>query len=241
MIELQQATIRSGSFELADLSLLVKRGEGLQLQGASGSGKTTLLEAICGLRPIVTGKLFLEGQLATDWPPHQRAIGYVPQDLALFTTHTVQANLSYGLERQGFGRKQAVDRVVEIAELLQIDHLLDRRVRLLSGGEARRVAIGRAMAPRPKILLLDEPLAGLDQSLRQELLSMLESLRATTEMTLIHVSHDSLGSNVLADRSVHLVGGQLLEVDKQPKSQVSPALPDAPSTKRAERVQSSTS
>ena len=158
MIALENIALRQGSFELSDLSLELASGEYGVLMGRSGCGKTTLLEAVCGLRNIAGGRIILGGRDVTQLPPAERGVGYVPQDRALFPTMLVREQLAFALVLRALGQAEIAGRVDELAELLGITGLLDRTPDKLSGGEAQRVALGRALAHAPAVLCLDEPL-----------------------------------------------------------------------------------
>src|SRR5438128_8659579 len=178
MITLTNVTIRAGAFTLADVSFDVPAGGYAALMGKTGSGKTTILEAICGLRPVSNGRITLAERDVTGWPPAKRGLGYVPQDRALFNTMTVAEHLAFALFIRRWPRAAVEERVRELAELLGLTGLLERKPRGLSGGEAQRVALARALAFHPRILILDEPLAALDSDTRQEMFALLHSVRA---------------------------------------------------------------
>lgn len=209
MIDLQAVSIAAGSFLLSELDLRVERGEYAVLMGPSGQGKTTILEAICGLRKVTAGKILIDGHEVTRWPPADRQIGYVPQDLALFPTMTVRENLEFALRLRNAPRQQIAERTEELAHLLSIPHLLDRGVKHLSGGEAQRVALGRALSFRPAVLLLDEPLSALDEARRHDMQNLLRSVQQNTGVTTLHVTHSADEAEALADRVLTL-GGEAL-------------------------------
>ena len=211
MIHAEAITVCAGDFRLEKLSLRVANGEYAVLMGPSGAGKTTLLEALAGLRPVAAGRLLLAGVDATTLPPAERGVGYVPQDVSLFTTMRVRDNLGYGLRVRGIERSAIEHRVGEVARLLGVERLLDRKPATLSGGEARRVALGRAIGFRPKVLLLDEPLSGLDDATRHEVADALEAVRAATGASVLHVTHDARDVDRLADRCFRLDRGRLTE------------------------------
>lgn len=175
----------------------------LALTGVSGAGKTSVLEAIAGLCTPVSGRIEVLGRVLFDQavridvPPHRRSIGYVFQDLRLFPHLSVRGNLGYGARRGAPGRF-GFD---EVVALLGLEPLLARRTRHLSGGEARRVAIGRALLSQPSLLLLDEPLTGLDPARRDELIPWLRRLR-DTGVPMLYVSHQSEEIRQLAE-AVH--------------------------------------
>lgn len=211
MIELADLAVRCGSFRLEGLTLRVAAGEHAVLTGPSGAGKTTLLEALAGLRPISVGSLRLNGHDAADLPPAARRIGYVPQEGALFTNLRVRDNLAYGLRARRVERQAIAERVDEIAELLGLGGLLDRWPVSLSGGEARRVALGRAIASAPEVLLLDEPLTGLDDTARATVAAAIRSVHTATRATLLQVSHDRRDAEQLGVRVLRLEAGVLTE------------------------------
>ncbi|HST43787.1 MAG TPA: ATP-binding cassette domain-containing protein [Luteimonas sp.] len=163
----------------------------IALGGASGAGKTSVLHAIAGLvRPLsgyieVEGRRLFDSARGIDLPPHERRIGYVFQDTRLFPHLDVRANLHYGRRGPGFDAAGSTD----IVELLGIGHLLGRRTANLSGGEAQRVALGRALLSQPAVLLLDEPLSMLDQARRDELIPYLQRVRDRTRLPIVYVSH----------------------------------------------------
>lgn len=218
MIEADRLTVASGDFCLAEVSFRVRAGEYAVVRGPSGAGKTTLLEALCGLRAVTSGRVLLDGVEVTDWPPGDRNVGLVPQDVALFTTMSVRDNLAYGLRVRGEDRHGSDRRVEEVAAMLYIEALLDRGTPGLSGGEARRVAIGRAIAFRPKVLLLDEPLAGLDEAACEGVVDVLGAIRDSS-VAVLHVTHDQREAVRLATRVLSIRDGRL------EASAVTPALP----------------
>ena len=194
-LELRDLLIQQENFRLGPLSLEVSEGCHAVLIGPTGSGKTTLLEVIAGLRAPQSGSVFSFGIDITAHPPGDRGIGYVPQDACVFPTMTVRQNLAFGLAIRKAPVKIQTERFSELAEKLQLTHLLERKAVGLSGGEAQRVSIGRALAFRPKLLLLDEPMSAIDDETKEAVLALLE-LEATT---VLHVSHDRPEVERLAD------------------------------------------
>lgn len=211
MIELAELAIRCGDFRLDGLTLRIAAGEYAVLTGPSGAGKTTLLEALAGLRPISGGSLRLNGHDAAGLVPAERRIGYVPQEGALFTNQRVRDNLAYGLRARRAERQAIAERVAEVAELLGLSELLDRWPVSLSGGEARRVALGRAIASTPEVLLLDEPLTGLDDTARATVAGAIRTVHTATRATLLHVSHDRRDADQRGVRVLRLEDGVLSE------------------------------
>jgi molybdate/tungstate transport system ATP-binding protein len=205
MIILEHIDVIQGRFSLCDLHMEIPRGAYAVLMGSTGSGKTTLLEVICGLRQPDGGQVMLDGRNVTHATPAARDVGYVPQDGALFKTMTVFEQLAFALAIRRETPAAIDARVTELADLLGIDHLLDRSVRDLSGGERQRVALGRALSFHPGILLLDEPLAALDDETRSHIMGLLKTVHAQTGVTVLHVTHNmkeatELGTQVLCIR-----------------------------------------
>lgn len=211
MIALENVALSAGGFRLEGVGFEVGSGVYAVLMGKTGSGKTTLLEAICGLRALRGGAVRVGGRDVTALPPGERGIGYVPQDRALFPTMTVREQLGFGPSVRGWKPAEISARVDELAALLGISALLDRRPAGLSGGEAQRVALGRALAARPDTLLLDEPLTALDDETREGMMALLGSVRKAAPVTVIHVTHSRDEARRLADRILVLRDGTVRE------------------------------
>lgn len=211
MIELKEVTITAGQFSLKDVSFSVLEGEYAVLMGQTGQGKTTILEAICGLRTVACGKILIRKQDVTHWAPADREIGFVPQDLALFPTMNVSEHLGFGLGIRGMPLKATENRIHELAALLGIESLLKRSVHGLSGGESQRVALGRALAFRPSVLLLDEPFSALDDDTRTEMYTLLQSVTQSTGVTTLHITHSQAEARVLANRRFLVQDGAVKE------------------------------
>ena len=208
MIAVSNLTLRLGDFALEQVSFEVPTGCYAVLMGKTGCGKTSVLEAICGLRPIVSGTIHLANQEVTQLKPAARGIGYVPQDGALFETMTVEQNLGFALDVRRVDAETIRARVQELARLLEIEPLLNRYPKFLSGGERQRVALGRALAFHPKVLLLDEPLSALDDETRHHLYEVLQRIRAHFEVTALHVTHSREEARELADRVIRIEDGK---------------------------------
>ncbi|MGL6076141.1 MAG: ABC transporter ATP-binding protein [Fimbriiglobus sp.] len=185
MIELRSITIHQGRFALTDYSLTVAKGEHVALMGPTGCGKTTILEVLVGLRLPTSGSVWLAGRDVTHLPPAERGIGYVPQDAAIFRSQTVFENLAFGLTI----RKRPTTLVAALAERLHLAHKLEDSARDLSGGEAQRLALGRALVWEPSLLLLDEPFHALDASTQTDMLRLLEHEQARRDLTILQVAH----------------------------------------------------
>ena len=185
---------------LQNLSIYIGAGEVVALTGPSGSGKTTLLRCIAGLEVVESGTILLSGEEITSKPAHLRRIGLVFQDNQLFPHLNVAKNISYSLMIQGTKQKLMDEKVAEVLELVGLTHLSKREVFKLSGGEAKRIAVARALVAQPKVLLLDEPLNGLDKELHARLLADLGTLLRLRGTTTLHVTHDQDEANAIADR-----------------------------------------
>lgn len=206
---------RFSSFTL-DVELELREGV-TALFGPSGSGKTTVLNLLAGLvRPdrgtiIADGKTLFDRAAGIDMPAHRRAIGYVFQDLRLFPHLNVAHNLDYG--RFMSGRRRDEKEAAHLIDLLGIGHLLQRRPATLSGGEAARVAIARALLAKPRLLLLDEPLAALDTARKDDILPYLERLAADIGTPMIYVSHAEAEVRRLAQRIVRIEQGRVVGIE----------------------------
>ncbi|MGA2031076.1 MAG: ATP-binding cassette domain-containing protein [Thermoguttaceae bacterium] len=214
MIALSEIAVCQGAFSLQNITIEVPAGAYGVLMGKTGSGKTTLLEAICGLRPVAAGSVRLMGRDVTRLKPAARNIGYVPQDIALFSTLTVREHLAFALVVRRWRRAAVRARVDELARLLGIAPLLDRKPRGLSGGEAQRVALGRAIAMHPDVLLFDEPLSALDDDTRHEMHELLRFVRKQMPVTVLHVTHNRDEAARLGDCFFQLRDGRVLEVPR---------------------------
>ncbi|WP_018970527.1 ATP-binding cassette domain-containing protein [Rubritalea marina] len=199
MLAIDQLTIHSGEFSLEAISLQLEKGRTLSVMGPSGSGKTTLMEALAGLRPIDEGSIHLAGREITHLPPRTRGIAIVPQDNALFPHLNVLENISFGICKRQHKRDEILDIVEQLAQQLNIEKLLKRNIQKLSGGEAKRVAIGRALAAKPMLLCLDEAFSGLDSENYEESLNLVQNVIATNALTTIHVTHSLKEAQRLGD------------------------------------------
>ncbi len=209
MIELRNVSIRAGAFALTDVSLTIPKGEYAVLMGRTGRGKTTILEAICGLRTVDAGQILVGDTDVTCWSPADRAIGYVPQDLALFPNLNVRSHLEFALRIRKHSRLMIAERVKEVSEVLGIAHLLDRSIHKLSGRESQRVALGRAISFRPAVLLLDEPLSALDETSRNHIQILLKKINRDLNVTVLHVTHSTEEADTLADKQFRLDEGRI--------------------------------
>lgn len=213
MIRLEKVSIHQGDFSLSEIDLQVNDGAYATLMGPSGVGKTTLLESICGLRRVKSGRIFFGDQEITKLAASQREVGFVPQDLALFPTMRVDHQIGFGLSVRKQSASSIKTRVDEIAELLEIAHLLERFPGGLSGGEQQRVALGRAIAFRPKLLCLDEPLSSLDEPTRIRMVELLKNIHEYERVTVLHVTHNQGDALSLATQKFELDSGRIHQTD----------------------------
>ena len=211
MIRFDNIAWRAEAFALANISFTVPTGSYGVLMGRTGGGKTSLLEIICGLRQPTAGAIWLGEHEVTQLAPGERGLGYVPQDGALFPTMTVREQLGFALRVRHRPAAEIARRVDELAPELGIAHLLDRRPPGLSGGERQRVALGRALAARPQVLLLDEPLSALDDDTREPLADLLHRVQRETAVTVLHITHHLSEATRLADVLFRLDAGEVVE------------------------------
>ena len=205
MLSLDEVTVGAGQFVLPPFSLEIAMGECVALMGPSGCGKTTLLETVCGLREgLIGGRIILDGVDVTDLPPGARGIGLVPQDVALFPSLTVREQLEFGPKLHRWNASEVSERIEGLAADLGLEKLLDRSPEGLSGGEARRVALGRALALRPRLLCLDEALTGLDEARHEEVLGVIRKMIDREGVTALHVTHSRKEAGSIADRVVEM-------------------------------------
>ncbi len=209
---------------LCGVSFTVAAGETVCLLGASGSGKSTLLRIIAGLEKPERGDVLWDGRSLADVPVHRRNFGLMFQDYALFPHRDVAENVAFGLRMHGLLQNEIATRVQETLEKVNMAGFAHRRVTDLSGGEQQRVALARALAPRPRLLMLDEPLGALDRALKEQVEEELRRLLHVTDMPAIYVTHDQEEAFAVSDRLVLLNHGQVVqnggpaEVYQQPAS-----------------------
>lgn len=193
---------RGGQRILDHVRLSVAAGERVSLHGRSGCGKTTLLHAIAGLIDVTSGTIYIDGHDITTVPAHRREVGVVFQDNRLFPQFTVADNVTYGLRVRGASKRDRRAAATTWLARVGLSGFDDRRIHSLSGGEAKRVALARALALEPRLLLLDEPLTGLDEELHDRLLDDLRALFDSLKTTVVHVTHDRAEGARLCGRSV---------------------------------------
>ena len=212
LLEHVSKVFAGGVEAVRDLDLHVADGETVSVLGPSGSGKTTLLRLIAGLEDATAGTIRFDGRPADGLPPRQRNVAMVFQDDALYPHLTVRGNLGFGATMRRLGREEVRRRVDEAARLLGLADLLDRLPRALSGGERRRVALGRTVVIEPACTLYDEPLGGLDAGLKRRLRLELKGLHRRMKRTGLYVTHDQAEALSLGDRVLVLAGGHVRQV-----------------------------
>ena len=180
--------------------------------GPSGCGKSTLLRMIAGLEEITSGEMLIDGEQVNDLPPDKRGLAMVFQTYALYPHMTVAENMAFSLRLAGVPKAKRYERAREVARILQLEPLLNRKPKELSGGQRQRVAIGRALIRSPKVFLFDEPLSNLDAALRVQMRLELASLHDSLQATMIYVTHDQVEAMTLADKIVVLQGGIVEQV-----------------------------
>jgi len=212
-IEIRNVSKRFGDFQaLADVSLDVDGGSLTALLGPSGSGKSTLLRIVAGLERADAGEIRLAGEDATVLAPQQRGVGFVFQHYAAFKHMTVRDNIAFGLEIRKRPKAEVRARVDELLDLVQLQGFGDRYPAQLSGGQRQRMALARALAPEPKVLLLDEPFGALDARVRAELRVWLRRLHEETHTTTVFVTHDQEEAMEVADSVVVMNKGRVEQV-----------------------------
>ena len=225
MIDIKGLTVDLGDFILKGADLRVEKGEYFIILGPTGAGKTVLLEAIAGLHPVRSGEIWMGGKDITKLEPEKRGIGFVYQDYALFPHLSVRDNILFGLKRRKHTKKETAEALEWLVELLQIKHLLERKPGTLSGGEAQKVSLARALSTNPEVVFLDEPLSALDPEQRERVQRELRDIQRRLGQTFVHVTHDFEEAVALGDRIAVLGEGRIVqvgtpeEVFRQPNSE----------------------
>ncbi len=219
-VKLEDVSKKFGEFVAVErINLEIRDGEFFVLLGPSGSGKTTTLRMIAGLEKPTEGRIYIDDKDVTDLPPKDRNIAMVFQNYALYPHLTVYDNIAFALKlkRKGlkrmYSREEIDSKVREVAELLHIEELLNKKPSQLSGGQQQRVALGRAIVRNPNAFLFDEPLSNLDAKLRMEMRVELKKLHQRLKATMIYVTHDQLEAMTLGDRIMVLNEGKVMQVD----------------------------
>lgn len=194
------------------VSVDIRKNEFFTLLGPSGCGKTTLLRLIAGFEQPTSGTILLDGADLSAKPPYQRPVNTVFQNYALFPHMTVTENISFGLEMLGRPKDEIKAVTADMLRLVRLDAMADRRITQISGGQQQRVALARALAPKPKVLLLDEPLSALDLQLRKDMQLELKRLQTDTGITFVFVTHDQDEALTMSDRIAVMDGGKILQI-----------------------------
>jgi ABC-type Fe3+/spermidine/putrescine transport system ATPase subunit len=210
-VEVQDVQVHVGGFKLEGIDLTVDEGQYFILLGPTGVGKTILLETLAGIHRVVRGRIWIDSQDVTHMTPEERRISYVPQDYALFPNMNVRENIAFGLKIKKMAKSQIDEQVANYARRLGIAYLLDRPPQQLSGGEKQRVALARALIIRPRVLLMDEPLAALDRANRSDFWIMLQEVHREFRVTVIHVTHDLEEAFILGDRIGVFIQGRIVQ------------------------------
>ncbi|WP_209424828.1 ABC transporter ATP-binding protein [Pararhodobacter sp. SW119] len=197
---------------LTDIDLQIRSGEFFTLLGPSGCGKTTLLRVIAGFEQPTGGSLQIDGKEVAGLGPNQRPVNTVFQNYALFPHMTVAQNIGFGLKMQGRPRAEVAATTDEMLNLVKMEEMAERKPSEISGGQQQRVALARALAPRPRVLLLDEPLSALDLKLRKEMQGELKRLQSETGITFVFVTHDQEEALTMSDRIAVMNKGRILQL-----------------------------
>lgn len=211
-IKIHDLRVRRGSFVLNVSALDVRPREIFAILGSTGSGKTVLMEAIAGACSWNTGEILLDGKRANSLPVQQRHLGILYQDYALFPHMTVRENVEYGLRARKIGGNEARKRVDRLLASFGIDGIADRYPGIISGGEAQRTALARALVLEPEILLLDEPFSALDPATKRQMYSVVREVHERFDCTIVFVTHDFAEARILADRVGIVLDGSLRAV-----------------------------
>ncbi len=225
MIELAGLGLVLGDFALRDLSLRIERGEYWVILGPSGCGKSVLLQTIAGLHLPDRGRIAVDGRDITALAPERRRMGLVFQQAALFPHKSVRENIAYGLRARRTAAAEIARTVDELVVRLRLEAIVGRPVATLSGGEAQRVAVARALAIRPDLLLLDEPMSALDHNTRLELQVELARLHRELGLTTLHVTHSREEAAALGDHVAIMLGGRIVQRGTAAEVQARPRCP----------------
>jgi len=229
VVKLEDLTVQLGGFKLDSVSLSVSQGDYFVLIGPTGSGKTSLLKTIVGAYRQRSGTIAIDGSDVTREPPERRRVAYVPQGYTLFDHMDVRSNIEFGLRAKGVTGSKREELLKKVANSLQLENLLSRTPATLSGGEQQKVALARALATEPSVLLLDEPLSMMDPETRQSIARSLRSISEGYKVPVIHVAHDRDEAYALATRMAIMMRGRILESGSPEEIFDRPSNPDTAS------------
>lgn len=211
MLQVENLCLRAGEFELRDVSVNVGPQEYFVLMGPTGSGKSLFVKCVCGLIRPTAGKICIEDKEITFLEPRFRRIGYVPQDGALFPHMDVAKNVTFSLRVRGLSQAKALKQLEPLIETLSLQPLLERSTMNLSGGERQKVALARALAGKPKLLILDEPVSALDQPTQREVCGELRRVQRQLGIPIVHICHNVVEARYVSDCVGVLVQGRLVQ------------------------------
>ena len=213
-VKMENLTKQFGSLKAVDgFNVELEDGELIALLGPSGCGKSTILNMLAGILPVTDGKIWFDNDDVTKMPPEERGIGLVFQNYALYPHMSVLSNICFPLEIQKVPKAERIERATEMAKLVHVDAMLDRKPKQLSGGQQQRVAIARALVKNPRLLLLDEPLSNLDARLRLEMREEIRRIQQKTRVTTIFVTHDQEEAMSISDHIVLMKSGVKQQYD----------------------------
>ncbi|MBW1808788.1 MAG: ABC transporter ATP-binding protein [Deltaproteobacteria bacterium] len=225
MIAVEGLSSNFGDFALRDIQLQVKKDSYAVILGPSGCGKTLLLRSLAGLDQPDSGKITISEKDVTDLPPEKRKVGMVFQEASLFPHYNIEDNIGYGLKAQGVPKPVRRARIAELVSILGIADILSRPVSSLSGGESQKVALARALASQPEVLLLDEPLSKVDHNTRLDLQQELRRIHNQLSLTTLHVTHSQEEARFLGDYCAVMLGGRIIQAGLKDDVMDSPVCP----------------
>ncbi len=211
VLKVENLWAKFGNFTLKNISFSLEKGKHLAIVGPTGAGKTSLMEVIAGVRPLMKGKIYLHEKDITNLPAHKRNIAMLYQHLSLFPHYTVRGNIGYPLR----WRKGNHEDAEEMARKLYIDHLLDRKIHDLSGGEKQRVALARALIVKPDVLILDEPFSAIDVVTKEQIIGTIKYIQETFSLSTIIITHSPEEAYTLADYIAIIKNGTLVKMGEK--------------------------
>lgn len=213
MLQIKNTSFKAGDFTVDNIDLTVESKEFFVIMGPTGSGKSLLVKAICGIIPIQSGSIHIDGKDVTNLEPRKRQVGYVPQNSSLFPHLSVSDNILFPLKIRKINRKEALKKTAPIIDALNISSLLERTTLNLSGGEQQKVALARALSFNPKLLILDEPVSALDEPTRCEICGLLKTIQQDFSITTIHICHNLEEARIVSDRIAIISNGRIVQTD----------------------------